>query len=183
VAETSIDELIQHTAQRKNRTVLWKFPELPVLCAFNANGAAVVSDKPAGNHQLTQIMSQAARAAGLMGQHHAHDLRHGAATETTNLKGKLKGMANKGATTVLGHNASPANRPLSAHYVGAHDEDVWTKRLDDEYIDPIYETQETGQTLSAQIPDVQVTGTHRHMRIRGALFYRSQRSHQGIQDS
>jgi hypothetical protein len=110
VAETSIDELIQHTAQRKNRTMLWKFPELPVLCAFNANGAAVVSDKPAGNHQLTQIMSQAARAAGLMGQYHAHDLRHGAATETTNLKGKLKGMANKGATTRMsGRNASMTN--------------------------------------------------------------------------
>ncbi|UPX16703.1 uncharacterized protein EKO05_0007091 [Ascochyta rabiei] len=142
VPETCIEDLIKNTARRKNRTVLWSFPERSVHCAFGANGAAVTIDKAAGNHQLTQTMAQATLAAGLLTRLHAHDLRRGAARDTAHLEGKAKGIANKQATMVLGHNASSANRPLTAHYVGAHDDDMWTKRVDRNYVDSVYETPE-----------------------------------------
>jgi hypothetical protein len=142
VAETCIEDLVHNTAQRKNRTVLWTFPERPVLCAFSSNGSTISLDKPAGNHQLGQTMAQASLAAGLFGRLHSHDLRRGAARDSANLKGKSKGIANKVATTVLGHNSSSINRPLTSHYVGAHDDDIWTKRIDENYADSIYKMPE-----------------------------------------
>jgi hypothetical protein len=87
-------------------------------------------------------MAQASLAAGLMGRLHSHDLRRGAARDTANLQSKLKGIANKTATTVLGHNLSASNRPLTAHYVVAHDDDIWTKRIDEKYMDSIFTTPE-----------------------------------------
>lgn len=44
VAETSIDDLLKNTAQRNNRTVLWRYPDRPVLCAFSS--VAILPDNP-----------------------------------------------------------------------------------------------------------------------------------------
>jgi hypothetical protein len=77
-----------------------------------------------------------------MGRLHSHDLRRGAARDTANLQSKSKGIANETATTVLGHNLSASNRPLTAHYVGAHDDDIWTKRINEKYMDSISTTPE-----------------------------------------
>jgi hypothetical protein len=139
VAETSIEDLLMHTAQRNNRTVLWRFPKRPVLCALSSVGGSILVDKPAGNHQLSSIMSQATLAAGLLGQFRAHDLRRGAARDTANLSGKLKGSADKMTAAVLGHNESAANRSLTAHYVGGVVHDTWTKRVDENFNDPVYD--------------------------------------------
>jgi len=142
VPESSIEDLIAHTRQRKNHTVLWSFPERPVHCAFTTNGAALIPDKPAGNHQLTHTMAQAGLVAGVLCRLRAHDLRRGAARDTANLKSKAKGAPSKGATAVLGHSFNSTNMPLTAHYVGALADDLWTKRINENFDDPIYEMEE-----------------------------------------
>lgn len=167
ISESSIHDLITHTRQRKNQTVLWAFPERPVHCAFTTGGAALVPDKPAGNHQLTQTKTEAARAAGLLSRLHAHDLRCGAARDTANLRSKAKGTPGKGATAVLGHSFNATNMALTAHYVGALADDTWTKRNDESFDDPIYEIEETENPYQRKFQALQPQQVTEICRIEG----------------
>jgi hypothetical protein len=69
-----IDELLRLAAERRDKTIQWAHPERPVLCAFGNVGASIQLDKHAGNHQLTNIMVQAAPVAGFFAKLRAHDL-------------------------------------------------------------------------------------------------------------
>jgi len=138
VAENSIEDLLMHTARRNNRTVLWSFPERPVLCAFSSAGAAPQVESPAGNHQLSQTMGQASLVAGLLSRLRAHDLCRGAARDTANLNSEEKGVVNTVTAAVLGHNVNGSSRQGTAHYVGDLDDDVWSKRVDENYVDSIH---------------------------------------------
>jgi hypothetical protein len=129
VVETTIEGLIQHTAGQDSRIVVWTFPDRPVLCAFSSSGATIMPDRPAGTHQLSQIMAQAALAAGFTEQLCPHDLRRGAARDTAHTYGRAEEMASSAATTLLGYSLTPANRKLTTHYVGVSDTDGWTERI------------------------------------------------------
>jgi hypothetical protein len=137
VPEQSIDQLLEHTRARKNKTIVWSHPERPVLCAIGQIGATILVDKPAGNHQLTQTMEEAGLSAGLLSKTRAHDLRRGAAQDTANLeKSKLVGFVTPGVSAALGHGQNSRGASHTAHYIGSLTDDVWSKRVEENFINP-----------------------------------------------
>lgn len=113
--------------------VQWIKEDRPLFCAFVATNSHLLLDKPAGNHQLTQNISQAGLKAGLLAPLHAHDLRRGSAADTANLDAKVKGVATEAVAAVLGQSETTYLSGVTRQYVGSLRDDVWTKRVNENF--------------------------------------------------
>jgi hypothetical protein len=78
VAETTYDALLATTRKRKNRTIEWKDPKLPIIRKING---AALSDVPAGPAALRDTLRVASHAAGMLQTPWTEDIRRGAAFE------------------------------------------------------------------------------------------------------
>jgi len=64
---TTIDELMEQTLARSDRTVQWAHPDGPVLCEFaNDQGRGLIVERPAFVTQLNNTLKAAARAIGVL---------------------------------------------------------------------------------------------------------------------
>jgi hypothetical protein len=142
----TIDEVLWLTAQRRDKTVIWAHLTRPILCAFDHSGRSLKPDKPAGNHQLTHIMSEASQKAGFLARVVAHDLRVGAARDSANLNNPIKGHATLGVATAIGHSETFHAKGTTSRYTGSIAEDVWTKRVEENFEDP-FGVEITGQSF------------------------------------
>ena len=133
VGATTIDGLLQAAANRRDKKVVWTQPTRSVLCAFSKNGISVLFDKPAGNHQLTNIMTEAAPKGGVLAKLHSHDLRRGLARDAANINTPIKGYATDAVAAVLGHSEGSKKHGVTAGYVGSITEDVWGKRVSENF--------------------------------------------------
>ena len=101
VAETTYDALLATTRQRKNRTIEWKDPKLPIIMRINASA---LSDTPTGITTLKKTLQIASHAAGMLQTPLTGDIRRGAAFETS--KARSSTQSNSGlfnAQSFLGH--------------------------------------------------------------------------------
>jgi hypothetical protein len=131
----TIDEALCSAAERRDKTIQWLHTDRPVLCAFGNVGSSVQSDKPAGNHQLTQTCAQAAPLAGFLEKIRAHDLLRGAARDAANIIRSVKGHATPAVAVLIGHSEKSHLQGVTASYVGGLAEDVWTKRVEENFED------------------------------------------------
>jgi hypothetical protein len=143
----TIDEVLHLAAQRRDKTIHWVYPERPVLCAFGKIGASIQPDKPAGNHQLTHTMSEAGPKAGFLARIRGHDLRRGAARDTANLSHSIKGYATPAVAAVIGHSEQSHMRGTTAAYVGSVVEDVWSRRVEENFDDDSFQMDITGESF------------------------------------
>ena len=132
----TIDELLVKTQGRRNKTIKWTNEERPLCCAFWSRGSALHPDKPAGNHQLTHTLSTAGLQAGILAKLHAHDLRRGSARDTVNLKAKVRGVATETVAATIGQSKKSHARGVTDKYVGSFRDDVWTKRVHEDFEEP-----------------------------------------------
>ncbi|KAH7412525.1 hypothetical protein BKA64DRAFT_770267 [Cadophora sp. MPI-SDFR-AT-0126] len=133
VQETNVDEFLRVLSTRRDKTVQWVHPKRPVLCAFGNVGSSVQADKPAGNHQLSNNMAQAAPVAGFLAKRvRSHDLRRGAARDAANLNSKIKGFATEAVAATLGH----SDPSITKAYVGDIRDSVYTMRVEEDFKDP-----------------------------------------------
>lgn len=135
VQATTIDEVLRLAAARHDKIIQWVHPKLPVLCAFGHVGSNVLVDKPAGNHQLTNNMAQAAPVAGFLEKPRGHDLRRGAAQDTAHLNGAVKGYATPAVAAVLGHSENSYQKGVTKAYVGDIRQSVYTMRVEENFED------------------------------------------------
>lgn len=127
--------MLHLATQRRDKTIYWVYPKRPVLCAFGQMGASVQPYKPAGNHQLTHTMAEAGPKAGFLARTRAHDLRRGAARDTANLSHPIKGYATPAVAALIGHSENSHMRGTTAAYVGSLEEDVWSRRVEENFDD------------------------------------------------
>ncbi|KAH9871370.1 hypothetical protein IAQ61_005549 [Plenodomus lingam] len=84
VQATSVDDLLQQTASRQDKTVQWAAPTRHALCAFSGNGGRLLLDTAANSRQLGTIPNEAANQAGITVHTTPHDLCRGTAQDMVN---------------------------------------------------------------------------------------------------
>ncbi|THV86826.1 hypothetical protein D6D29_01203 [Aureobasidium pullulans] len=125
---TSIDELMEQTLARSDRTVRWAHPDRPVLCEFaNDQGRGLVVERPAFVTQLNNTLQAAARAIGVTVKVTAHDLRRGAAQDTARL---ATPTGIESAAAVLYHKPGSIASGVTQRYVGTIGSTNWEKRTE-----------------------------------------------------
>ncbi|THZ61101.1 hypothetical protein D6C86_04704 [Aureobasidium pullulans] len=125
---TSIDELMEQTFARSDRTVKWARPKRPVLCEFaNDQGRGIVVERPAFVTQLNDTLKAAARAIGVTVKVTAHDLRRGAAQDTARL---ATPTGIESAAAVLYHKPGSIASGVTQRYVGTIGPTNWEKRTE-----------------------------------------------------
>jgi hypothetical protein len=80
-------------------------------------------------------MRTIALRAGFVAELRAHDLRRGAAQDTTNLKKPITGYATQVVAALLGHSENSHARDIIAKYIRSIAEAVWTKRVKEDIRD------------------------------------------------
>ena len=124
---TSIDELMEQTLARSDRTVQWARPKRPVLCEFaNDQGRGLVVERPAFVTQLNDTLKAAARAIGVTVKVTAHDLR-GTAQDTARL---ATPTGIESAAAVLYHKPGSVASGVTQRYVGTIGPTDWEKRTE-----------------------------------------------------
>lgn len=87
--------------------------------------------------QLTNILAEVAPKAGFLVPLHSHDLRRGAARDASNLSTPIKGVATPAVAASIGNSSTSLFRGSTATYVGSIAEDVWTRRVEENFNDPL----------------------------------------------
>ncbi|THW79108.1 hypothetical protein D6D19_01463 [Aureobasidium pullulans] len=118
---TTIDELMEQTLARSDRTVQWARPERPVLWR------GLVVERPALVTQLNNTLKAAARAIGVTVKVTAHDLRRGAAQDTARL---ATPTGIESAAAVLYHKPGSIASGVTQRYVGTIGPTNWEKRTE-----------------------------------------------------
>lgn len=132
---TTVAELLDHTAQRVDRTVQWKNPKAPVLCRMKCNSALLVLDHPAPQRQITRTIKEMALIAGLLAPVTAMSVRRGSARDNAYLKKRLVGVADSSTALTLGHKPSSLASGLTARYVGPLQEAQYNFRAEAGFVD------------------------------------------------
>ncbi|KAI4647927.1 hypothetical protein J4E93_004338 [Alternaria ventricosa] len=167
VAETSIESLLATTRARRNKTMLWKDPTLPILRASNA-GHALTYDSPAPESQLRTVLQRASSLGGLLTTPGTHDIRRGVAFEAHHLPSTKETSSHERARRLLGHTNSMAQSGVTQDYIGGAVSGLmeerlqadWTKmpatRLHEqsqlEYKKPKFSTEEVEKYLGSKGP-------------------------------
>ncbi|TIA14576.1 hypothetical protein D6C80_05620 [Aureobasidium pullulans] len=125
-AATSIDDLVEATTARPDRTMQWAFPDRPVLCCIeNGQDRHLVLDKPAYVTQINNTLKAAAANIGVTVKVTPHDLRRGTAQEAAALN-KATGIDS--AAQVLGHRPITTMTGLTQKYIGDMRAVDWERR-------------------------------------------------------
>lgn len=127
VAETTYDALLATTRQRKNRTIEWKDPKLPIIRRISASA---LSDMPTGVATLRRTLQIASHAAGMLQTPLTGDIRRGAAFETSEACSSTQsngGLFN--AQSLLGHINKAASLGITDTYASGQVEARTEARL------------------------------------------------------
>ena len=132
VHATTVEELLAHTAARRDQTVQWKHRNRPVCAAFRAHGAKLLVEEPAPSKQLGPILAYAALRAGIYVHVRPHAIRRGAAKDTRTLASQGKsasGAVMPAVQEVLMHSHESLHRGVTKAYTGTAQVDDWAPRV------------------------------------------------------
>jgi hypothetical protein len=132
----SIEKALELARARKSQTIVWAYPERPVICAIIPRGKGLLREKAANRTQVTKTLAEGGMVAGVIASLASHDLRFGAARDAANLSKKIKGIPSVDVATTLGHSMRSYDKGLTAQYVGAMSTDTWTSRVKEDFQDP-----------------------------------------------
>ena len=82
---TTLEEVLNGAVQRDDRTIVWRFPERPVLTAFATSPPRCDLAEAAITGQLAQTLKEMGAVAGMLDRVHGHALRLGAARDVAHL--------------------------------------------------------------------------------------------------
>jgi hypothetical protein len=127
----TIETVLSRAALRLYRTIVWDFPDRPVVPALKKTGPFVDWDTPAGAVQLTKTTKQMGLMAGLLADVTAHDWRRGFALDVANIKlpdGESLRVANEAVMSAMGHSRRSLALDIVDEYVGGIEADIHTSR-------------------------------------------------------
>ncbi|KAF2220819.1 hypothetical protein BDZ85DRAFT_251402 [Elsinoe ampelina] len=107
---------------RNDRTLVWKFPQYPVICALVNGHHQLILDKPAGAPFINESVQQMGKIAGILSAVYAHALRRGYARDIAHLPKDFDGTTTTGVRESLDHNLNFAPAVTSPYIGGISNE-------------------------------------------------------------
>ena len=132
---STIQEVLDHTARRVDRTVQWKMPAAPVLCQLSKSSAFLKLDRPAPQNQINANIKKMALLAGVLVPVTSRAIRAGGARDVTYLKKTIRGVASSTTALIVNHSRVSLDRGTTAGYVGALQETVYNLKAADPFED------------------------------------------------
>jgi hypothetical protein len=114
-------------ASRRDKTLQWASGReySPVLCAFKRGGCDIINtDKAANSCQPCLIIYDASLKASLLAPVISHDIRRGAAKDTTHLRHNPTGLATLAVAAELGQTIRALQAGITTAYVGNRNDDT-----------------------------------------------------------
>jgi hypothetical protein len=127
----TIDEVLEHTSRRHDRTIQWKNPDHPVLCSIRKGRRFLQVDNPAPARQLTDTVKVMGLIAGILVPIASRDIRSGAARDIAHIKKGMRGTDQRAAALHIGHSEDSVRAGTTAHYIGALQNTVYNMRAAD----------------------------------------------------
>ncbi|KAL1597760.1 hypothetical protein SLS60_008247 [Paraconiothyrium brasiliense] len=132
VSATSVHELVANAAGRRDKTVQWTDPRMPVCAAFRRGSSSIISE-PAPTLQVNYIVGTVARQYGVMQRVTPHDIRRGSAKDTLAVArqgGPTRGVAVMDTVqAVLSHSHRSLHAGVTRKYTGSEQVDSWEPRV------------------------------------------------------
>ncbi|KAI7239636.1 hypothetical protein KC330_g1825 [Hortaea werneckii] len=131
VAGTSLQEVLDNAFRRPDRTVVWLFPDRPVLPAFALAPLRCDLDKPARPDQMLHTIREMGLVSGMLDRAYGHALRHGSARDTAHLSSRTMdgaGVATDGVRQSLGHTHRTMHNGITETYVGGSSAELYNAR-------------------------------------------------------
>ncbi|KAH5740176.1 hypothetical protein HBI18_048610 [Parastagonospora nodorum] len=129
VEETSIKDLLDTTHKRRDGVVLWKFPDHPVLKAFDSRKIQLTGDKSAPSRQLSTTLKHASSLVGMLKSPWTHDIRRGAAFEINKASSTKTVDGEVRAANLLGHSHKSTFQGITKKYIGGSHDSRHEERL------------------------------------------------------
>lgn len=135
---TTIQEVLQHTAQSPDKKIQWLYPMRPVVALFNRTPTLHIElDHPAGIDQLYQSIMRMGIISNVLTRVYTHALRIGAAKDVAHLpKDKDKdgaGFSTNSVRQSLNHTNASRQRGVTDAYAGHPTREFYNARVDREY--------------------------------------------------
>ncbi|CEN61963.1 hypothetical protein ASPCAL08606 [Aspergillus calidoustus] len=130
-------ELISRALGTRDRRIVWKHPDYPVICGSNRHHV-VVPSMCIGPGTLSARLKSVAAKSGLVGLGLGTTAnRRGAAREIAHAATTFKGTSDDAAAAALGHSASTKNAGLTREvYIGDSYDDFYSHRSENPQEDP-----------------------------------------------
>ncbi|MCJ1237287.1 hypothetical protein MMC14_005272 [Varicellaria rhodocarpa] len=126
----TIDELLIHTAKRKDGIVRWRHPKRPVMSKLFFGSDFTALENPADPSEQNTLLRYMGLAAGLMERIVSHDIRRGTLRDIAYSPMRMLGVDTSASKIVAGHsNMSDANG-TTREYVGELQEKTWNQRAE-----------------------------------------------------
>ncbi|KAI7280603.1 hypothetical protein KC345_g4644 [Hortaea werneckii] len=129
VAGKSVEDVLQNAWARSDRTIVWRFPNWPVLSTLTRQRCQL--EHPASAKQVSDTLQSMAIVAGIVDRVHGHALRLGHANDVANLPSRLTDGASTSLDVVrqsLGHSYEAQYSGLTEGYSGGTSLDFYNLR-------------------------------------------------------
>jgi len=133
---TTIEQVLQSTFERPDKTVQWRYPKLPVIPAIAKSRRELEFSKPAINGQLLETVKRAGLLAGVTVRMKSHGFRRGHFQEVAHLKKGFGGAASHEVAQAGGHNHKSMTLGITAEYTGGIDRHIYNDRAELSYASP-----------------------------------------------
>lgn len=131
VVGSSVEAVISEAFRRRDKTVGWIEPDMPVMPAIHNAGHRLVLGKPLTVDGIRSNVTRAGKLAGIVGHLATHDVRRGSARDMASAEQPITGIATAGVARALGHTTKSLNAGLTDAYVGSSFQDHWTRRIEE----------------------------------------------------
>jgi len=132
---TNIEEVLAKANRRRDKTVIWKRGDLPLVAALCNFGTGLDLSKPAAGPQVSNTISRAGLLAGILGKLRSHDMRYGSAADLAYMKdGTLRPGLGRVAAE-LNHSHKALTTGITRKYAGDSSVDSWSKRAQENHRD------------------------------------------------
>lgn len=131
---TTLAQVLEHTANRADRTIQWTRPDWPVICAM-PNGASLPSKTPALYQQLDKSVKQMALAAGILGRATSHALKRGVARDVAYSQKQIAGVGTAAVQMALHHSNATRRSGTTQDYAGSSQVPIYNMRAEARFVD------------------------------------------------
>ncbi|KAF2172029.1 hypothetical protein M409DRAFT_50624 [Zasmidium cellare ATCC 36951] len=130
----SIQQVLDHAAQRPDRKIAWKYPTRPLLPMFLNGPLRCNLDMPAPTNQLLTTIKSMGQVSGMLDRAYTHGLRLGASRDLAHFESKKSaellgaGVAHDEIRRSLGHNSTTTAKGTTDRYIGDTGADFYQAR-------------------------------------------------------
>jgi len=129
---STIDQVLEHTKARTDRTIQWRFPDRPVLCGSTATGGVLNWEQLALRQKGSRALVKANNILGSSQKITLHNLRFGAAEDLQVIHPHAAaGISLDAISNELGHTPVARLKGVGLIYAQAYStEDHWARRVE-----------------------------------------------------